>query len=307
MQLLKKLTEVRGASGDESRVKDFVLSYVKQNKHQWKVMPTIIEGDLFQDCVLLVFGKPTTAIYAHMDSIGFTVGYDKELIKIGGPRIIEGTALVGSDVIGEIETELMVIEHDSGDREIQYVSDRTIERGTNLTFQPNFRETDVYVQSPYLDNRLGMWNALKVAENLENGAIVFTTYEEHGGNSVSFCAKYLLDNFGVRQALISDITWVTNGVEHGGGVAISMRDSWIPRRVYLNKIIELAKQSGVKFQLEVESAGGSDGTALQKSHLPIDWCFIGAPEDYVHTPDEKVYKTDIIAMVELYRYLMLHL
>lgn len=307
MQLLKKLTEVRGASGDESRVKDFVLSYVTQNKHQWKVMPTIIEGDLFQDCVLLVFGKPTTAIYAHMDSIGFTVGYDKELIKIGGPRIIEGTALVGSDVIGEIETELMVIEHDSGDREIQYVSDRTIERGTNLTFQPNFRETDVYVQSPYLDNRLGMWNALKVAENLENGAIVFTTYEEHGGNSVSFCAKYLLDNFGVRQALISDITWVTNGIEHGGGVAISMRDSWIPRRVYLNKIIELAKQSGVKFQLEVESAGGSDGTALQKSHLPIDWCFIGAPEDYVHTPDEKVYKTDIIAMVELYRYLMLHL
>lgn len=307
MQLLKKLTEVRGASGDESRVKDFVLSYVAQNKHQWKVMPTIIEGDLFQDCVLLVFGKPSTAIYAHMDSIGFTVGYDKELIKIGGPRIIEGTALVGSDVIGEIETELMVIEHDSGDREIQYVSDRTIERGTNLTFQPNFRETDVYVQSPYLDNRLGMWNALKVAETLENGAIVFTTYEEHGGNSVSFCAKYLLDNFGVRQALISDITWVTNGVEHDGGVAISMRDSWIPRRVYLNKIIELAKQSGVKFQLEVESAGGSDGTALQKSHLPIDWCFIGAPEDYVHTPDEKVYKTDIIAMVELYRYLMLHL
>ena len=307
MQLLKKLTEVRGASGDESRVKDFVLSYVTQNKHQWKVMPTIIEGDLFQDCVLLVFGKPSTAIYAHMDSIGFTVGYDKELIKIGGPRIIEGTALVGSDAIGEIETELMVIEHDSGDREIQYVSDRTIERGTNLTFQPNFRETDVYVQSPYLDNRLGMWNALKVAETLENGAIVFTTYEEHGGNSVSFCAKYLLDNFGVRQALISDITWVTNGVEHGGGVAISMRDSWIPRRVYLNKIIELAKQSGVKFQLEVESAGGSDGTALQKSHLPIDWCFIGAPEDYVHTPEEKVYKTDIIAMVELYRYLMLHL
>lgn len=307
MQLLKKLTEVRGASGDESRVKDFVLSYVTQNKHQWKVMPTIIEGDLFQDCVLLVFGKPSTAIYAHMDSIGFTAGYDKELIKIGGPRIIEGTALVGSDAIGEIETELMVIEHDSGDREIQYVSDRTIERGTNLTFQPNFRETDVYVQSPYLDNRLGMWNALKVAETLENGAIVFTTYEEHGGNSVSFCAKYLLDNFGVRQALISDITWVTNGVEHGGGVAISMRDSWIPRRVYLNKIIELAKQSGVKFQLEVESAGGSDGTALQKSHLPIDWCFIGAPEDYVHTPDEKVYKTDIIAMVELYRYLMLHL
>ena len=307
MELLNELTALRGASGDESRIKEFVINYVKQQQENWKSKPTIIEGDLFQDCVLLIFGQPKTAIYAHMDSIGFTVGYDKELIKIGGPRIIEGTALVGSDSKGEIETELMVIEHETGEREIQYVSDRIIDRGTNLTFQPNFRETDVFVQSPYLDNRLGMWNALKVAETLEHGALVFTTYEEHGGNSVSFCAKYLLDNFGVRQALISDITWVTHGVVHGGGVAISMRDSWIPRKVYLNRIIELAQQSGVSFQLEVESAGGSDGTALQKSHLPIDWCFIGAPEDNVHTPDEKVNKLDIIAMVELYRYLMVHL
>jgi putative aminopeptidase FrvX len=307
MELLKELTALRGASGDESRIKEFVINYVKQQQENWKSKPTIIEGDLFQDCVLLIFGQPKTAIYAHMDSIGFTVGYDKELIKIGGPRIIEGTALVGSDSKGEIETELMVIEHETGEREIQYVSDRIIDRGTNLTFQPNFRETDVFVQSPYLDNRLGMWNALKVAETLEHGALVFTTYEEHGGNSVSFCAKYLFDNFGVRQALISDITWVTHGVVHGGGVAISMRDSWIPRKVYLNRIIELAQQSGVSFQLEVESAGGSDGTAIQKSHLPIDWCFIGAPEDNVHTPDEKVNKSDIIAMVELYRFLMVHL
>jgi putative aminopeptidase FrvX len=307
MELLKELAALRGASGDESCIKEFVINYVKQQQENWKSIPTIIEGDLFQDCVLLIFGQPKTAIYAHMDSIGFTVGYDKELIKIGGPRIIEGTALVGSDSKGEIETELMIIEHDSGDRTLQYVYDRNIDRGTNLTFKPDFKETDMFVQSPYLDNRLGMWNALKVAETLEHGALVFTTYEEHGGNSVSFCAKYLLDNFGVRQALISDITWVTHGVIHGGGVAISMRDSWIPRKVYLNRIIELAQQSGVSFQLEVESAGGSDGTALQKSHLPIDWCFIGAPEDNVHTPDEKVKKLDIIAMVELYRYLMVHL
>ena len=73
------------------------------------------------------------------------------------------------------------------------------------------------------------------------------------------------------------------------------------------EIIELAKDSGIQFQLEVESAGGSDGTSLQKSDLPIDWCFIGAPEDNVHTPDEKVHKFDIMTMVELYAYLMKHL
>jgi putative aminopeptidase FrvX len=242
-----------------------------------------------------------------MDSIGFTVGYDRELIRIGGPRAIDGMQLVGSDSQGEIETELMVLEDEDGSKTLQYVYERPIDRGTILTFKPDFRETDEYIQSPYMDNRLGVWNALKVAESLENGAIVFSTYEEHGGNSVGFCANYLLKEYGVRQSLISDITWVTHGVVHGGGVAISMRDSGLPRRKYLERIIQLAKLSGVQFQLEVESAGGSDGTMLQKSDLPIDWCFIGAPEDHVHTPDEKVVKYDIMCMVELYRYLMQHL
>lgn len=307
MKLLKKLVEIRGASGDESRVRDFVIKYIKKEQKKWKIQPQLFYGDDFQDALILVFGKPKTAIFAHMDSIGFTVGYGKNLIKIGGPRTIDGIQLVGSDSKGEIETELMVIENHDGPDELQYIFERDIDRGTILTFKPNFRETDIFIQSPYMDNRLGMWSALKVAETLENGAIVFSTYEEHGGNSVGFCGRFLYVKYGLRQALISDITWVTDGVTHGGGVAVSMRDSGVPRRSYLNEIIRLAKKSKVKFQLEVESAGGSDGTMLQKTDLPFDWCFIGAPEDNVHSPDEVVAKYDIMCMVELYKYLMKHL
>ena len=75
-------------------------------------------------------------------------------------------------------------------------------------------------------------------------------------------------------------------------------------RSYLNRIIEIAKESEIKYQLEVESAGGSDGGMLQKTDLPFDWCFIGAAEDNVHTPEEKVAKYDIMCMVELYKQLM---
>ena len=303
MKLLESLIEIRGAASDESRVAEFIVNYVEENASNWKIQPQIFKGRGFQDCVVLVFGEPRTAIYAHMDSIGFSVGYGKDLIKIGGPRTIDGMKLVGSDSQGEIETELMLIEHDEGNT-IQYVSDREYDRGTILTFKPNFRETEEYVQSPYLDNRLGIWNALKVAETLENGVIVFSTYEEHGGNSVGHCARFLYEKYGVLQALISDITWVTAGVKHGGGVAISMRDSCLPRRSYLNRIIEIADQHNISYQLEVESAGGSDGGVLQKSDLPIDWCFIGAAEDNVHTPDEKVFKSDINSMLALYIELM---
>ncbi len=40
---------------------------------------------------------------------------------------------------------------------------------------------------------------------------------------------------------------------------------------------------------------------------PWDWCFIGAPEEHVHSPNEKVHKNDIKAMVELYKHLMVEL
>ncbi|MFT5820281.1 MAG: putative aminopeptidase FrvX [Crocinitomix sp.] len=307
MQLLKDLIAIRGASGDESEIAAFVANHVKNEMNNWKVQPTILSGDGFQDAVVLIFGKPTTAVFAHVDSIGFTVGYDNELIKIGGPRAIDGMELVGTDSQGEIETELMLIEHENGSTRLQCVNDRIIDRGTNLTFKPNFRESDDFIQSPYMDNRLGVWVALELAKTLENGVLVFSTYEEHGGGSVGFLGRYLYDNFKIRQALISDITWVTDGVTHGKGVAISMRDQGIPRRSYLNRIISLAKKHEIDFQLEVESAGGSDGTALQKSDVPFDWCFIGAPEDNVHTPDEKVHKFDIRAMVKLYQVLIAEL
>ena len=245
-----------------------------------------------------------TAIFSHIDTIGFNIGYDNNLIKIGGPRTIDGMTLIGEDSHGPVETELMIIEAEDGSKQVKALYDRTIDRGTVLTFKPDFRENDDYITSPYMDNRLGVWAALEVAKTLQSGAIVFSTYEETGGGSVGFLGKYLFDHYGLKQALISDITWITEGVKHGQGVAISMRDKGIPRRSYLNKILDIAKASGIDYQLEVESAGGSDGTALQSSYLPFDWCFIGAAEDHVHSPDETVHKKDIADMVALYQELM---
>ena len=37
---------------------------------------------------------------------------------------------------------------------------------------------------------------------------------------------------------------------------------------------------------------------------PWDWCFVGAAEKFVHTPNEKVHKKDIEGMIELYKALM---
>jgi len=304
MELLKELCAIHAPAGNEIKMKEFIIDYIKKNGSTFKVKPEIITGPHLQDCIILKFGTPRTAIFAHMDSIGFTVRYDKQLIKLGGPRTNEGTILIGNDSNGKIEAELIVIDNEDEKPSLEYLAERELDRGTELVFKPNWRENEEFVQCCYMDNRLGCYNALKLAEELTDGLICFSCWEETGGGSVGYLAKYIYENFGVQQALISDITWKTDGVEHGKGVAISLRDSGIPRRSYVNRIIDLAKESGIPFQLEVEATGGSDGNALQKSPYPFDWCFIGAPEDHVHSPDEKVHKADIQAMIDMYGYLM---
>ncbi len=300
MKLLKQLCEIHAPSGNETAMKDFLLAYIKKEKKKWKVMPEIYHGDEFQDCIVLKFGKPRTAIFAHIDSIGFTVRYFNQLLPIGSPDAEIDTKLVGEDSLGKIECTL---EYDK-DNHAFYKFGRTIDRGTDLTYKVNFRESKTYIESAYLDNRLGVYNALMVAPTLKDGIIVFSCWEEHGGGTVPYLAKFINEKWGVRQALVSDITWVSDGVEHGKGVAISMRDRNIPRRSYVDRIIAVAKKRKIDFQLEVEGVGSSDGRELQTSSYPFDWCFVGAPEKHAHTPDEKVHKHDIQCMIDLYSHLM---
>jgi len=300
MNLLKQLCEIHAPSGEEIYVKEFIKEHVLKNCNSWTVKPEIIEGPGLQDCLILKFGNPRTAIFAHMDSVGFTVRYQNQLVPIGGPDTQNGYKLVGKDSLGEIECNLEV----NKENQLFYQFPRAIDTGTSLTFKCEYEENDEYVTSCYLDNRLGIYSSLKVAETLENGLIVFSAWEEHGGGSVPYLAKYIYENFGVNQALISDITWVTDGVHPGKGVAISMRDHSIPRKSFVDKVINIANNSSADYQLEVESAGSSDGRELQHSHYPFDWCFVGAPEQNVHSPQEQVHKNDIINMIEMYKSLM---
>lgn len=299
--LIKTLCSIPSVSGHEENMHRFLLNYIEKHAGSWKHKPEIIHGPDFQHCVILSFGTPRTAVFAHIDSIGFHVRYSNQLVRIGGPKLVSGFMLAGHDSMGPIEGPLHI---DEAEETISIQFGRTVDRGTALHFKMNFRETAEYIQSCYLDNRLGVYNALKLAETLEDGVIVFSCWEEHGGGSVPFITKYLWERFRIRQCLISDITWVTEGVQAGEGVALSLRDSGIPRKTFTDRIAEILTSSGVRFQLEVEGSGGSDGNEIQKQPYPIDWCFIGAPEDFVHSPDERVHKRDLLDMLHAYRVLM---
>jgi len=302
MKFLNEILNINAVSGDESNISEFLLEKITKEKRSWRVFPEVYSGEDFHDCILLKFGNPKTAVFAHIDTVGFMVRYANQLISIGGPEIVDGSELVGEDQLGGIQCKLR-----GDDDAIFHDFPRKIIPGTRLSFKQNLRIDDQFIQGAYLDNRLGVYNALKLCETISDGWVVFSTYEEHGGGSMPFLLKFIQETAPIKQALISDITWITEGIRHHEGVVISIRDKFVPRRKFINRVIELANLSGIPFQLEVEAYGGSDGREVQFSPYAIDWCFIGAAEDNVHTPDEKVSLFDLEAMINLYKYLIKNL
>lgn len=288
-KLLRDLCAIPATSGDELPVRDFLLEYCRQNSSTWKNQPEIFAGDDFQDNLILVFGKPRTAFFAHMDTVGYTIRYDNYLIAIGGPDGQSGDELV-FELDGKTETTRLIAANKKTPPLIDFP--RPLEPGTTLTYKPAFRLDKDFMHSPYLDNRLGIFTLLQLAVEAQDIALVFTCWEEHGGGAAGYLARFLLEKYGTRQAVIADVTWSTEGVFPGMGCVVSLRDSRIPRKVFTHRIRRILSENKLPFQLEVEAHGGSDGTELQQIPYPIDWCFIGPPSENPHSARESVHLKD---------------
>lgn len=291
MERLQRLLDIEGPSGDEGAIADYV-------ERQIGHIPSV-RHERLGDVLLAYRGEPRVAIMAHLDTVGFTLGYGGELIRIGSPRVREGYALrsrSGDAILrGRIRMEEKTAYLDGAP---------DAKPGSRWVFDaPLAREGDV-LRGAYFDNRAGVWSALRVLEQCRHVAVAFTVCEEQSGRGAQIAARRLWESFAIPRVLISDITWHTEHIHRGKGPAISLRDQFVPRQRFLDEIVAVAEQSGLPYQLEIESAGSSDGGYVERSGIPMDWCFIGAPEEDSHTPEEVVNFSDLEAMAALYIFLI---
>lgn len=300
-QLLVALLDIIGPSGDEGAIAD-----------RLETEATGIEGvrtNRIGDDLIVVRGRPRTAIFAHTDTTGFTLGYNRSLIRIGGPSPKDGDRLRRDyGLTGRLRRKdgahpSFVL------RKVRSVEGRkpSFEPGSRWVYARRPRIQNGVITSPYLDNRAGVWAALEALRACSNIAVAFTTGEEAHGHGARVCAEALYREFEIRQALIADITWHTDDTPCGKGVVVSMRDAFCPRQSYLDRICGLAYDSKLPVQYEVQSAGSSDGGHILRSTVPMDWVFVGAPEKDPHTAREQITLTDLAAMRDLLVYLIDHL
>ena len=299
-KLLKELCSIHSPSGEEFYMREFLINYFMSNMYKFQVKPKLIYGSGFQDCLIAVFGHPRVGAFAHMDTTGFAVRYQDQLIPIGSPEIKGDEKLTGMDHFGEIECAIDL----DINNQLHYRFGRAIQSGTTLTFRKNFHSNQSFITSPYLDNRVGIYNLLKVAERMNNGALVFSAWEEHGGGSIPYLVKYIYEEFQIAKMLVSDVTWISDGIEINRGAVISNRDKNIPRKLFFEQIKQLADSNNISYQIEVEAFGSSDAREIQQSPYPIDWCFIGPAVEYAHSANEKISFDDIKSTINLYQILM---
>src|SRR5437763_1642493 len=77
LDVLLDLIAIPGVSSDEGAVADWLEGHLKDAPE--------LALHRIGDNLIAIRGTPRTAIFAHTDTIGFTLGYDRKLIRVGGP------------------------------------------------------------------------------------------------------------------------------------------------------------------------------------------------------------------------------
>ena len=304
IKLLKKLQNIMAVTGFEERMSKFLLEYIQRNKHKWKKKPKIIYGKKFDNMIILVFGKPRTAVLAHMDEVGFMSGHNNVLFRLGNAKEKNGDKLCG--YVNNKRVYATVVKKP---RKLYFRSNDDIPLGTVFSYVSQWKEAKNYIKSSAVDNCVGILNLLHVAKKLENGILVFTQQEEGGTlrGGLGSVAKYIYETCNVSQILISDVTSVAGGIKHGEGSVIGVGVEELPDKGFLDKITTIVEEQNLSTQAEIRRTGKSDFTRLLATPYHFDICYVGTPVSYKHTSKEKVYKSDIIDMFNVYSTLMQHL
>lgn len=293
LDLLWDLLTLDGPSGDEGQTADWLQGWLARE------LPTVRVERLGDSLLARRGDRPAVAVFAHLDTTGWTLGHGKRLLSIGGPDGKPGDMV---RPVGMSDCGHTLARRKDGSWKLK--GKAVAAPGSRWVYATPPQQEGGEITAPYLDNRAGVWAALHVLSHCPSVAVAFTAYEETRGVGALTCARRLSETDGIAQALIADLTWHTQHVKCGRGVAVSLRDSCLPRGRYLDRVLTLAASSGLPFQHEIESSGGSDGASLDRSGVPFDWVFVGAPEKGAHTARERVQVRDLQSMAALLIYLV---
>lgn len=292
-----------GITGYETEIKDVLKEFLVQ----------IELDDIYEDGIgnLICYKKGLLhdnkiVISAHCDEVGLqilNVKEDKLRFKALGnvkcynlyqQKIVFENGSKGIILADENEK---VEKYNYGNLYIQLI-DKTqeIEIGDICTFDANYFETDQYIVSKSLDNRVSCFLLYKLLrENVVfqyDTYIVFSVQEEIGLKGIKAALTHLKPDIFISVDLTPEC--VDNTVKCGDGVAIKISDSiGISDRRLVSEFKEIAKKNRIKYQLEVNSCGTSEVALVSETGAGFKSIGISIPAKELHTANVMVKKSDM--------------
>lgn len=315
---LKEICSVNGASGDESRVREYIKARITADE---------ITIDNLGNLLVFKRGKksPKNKIMfaAHMDEVGFMITDITEdgflrFGAVGGidPRVVLGRGLELANgvkgVVGTKATHQQSAEERKKAPEFEELmldigasdsaeAEKYAARGDYAYFCDGFFGFgDGFIKGKALDDRAGCLIMMDMINSgLEYDAwFAFTVQEEVGTRGAKAAAFTIAPDISVvlETTTACDISGVSGDkrvCELGKGAVVSFMDrSTVYDRGLYKLAFELAERNGIPAQAKTLVAGGNDSGAIHVSRGGVRTCAISLPCRYLHSPSCVIKESD---------------
>lgn len=319
--MLKELCLINGTSGDEGKVRDYIITQIKDYcEYSVDNLGSIIAYKKGKKAP-----KQKISINAHMDEVGFIVtgitddGYLR-FTSVGGidsrvclDRIVTVGKKAVKGVIGDkafhllssdekdrcpsFDDLLIDIGATSKDEAEQYVS-----LGDFAYFYSDYVELgNGYIKAKALDDRIGCMLMVELIKSeLEYDTVFCFNVQEEVGLRGSKCTSYAVDAdiaIVLESTTAADLDGVSGANRVcvlGDGPVISFMDN---RTIYDRELFELgftvAKENNIPAQTKTAVAGGNDAGVIQTSGDGARVMAISLPTRYIHSGASVVKASDI--------------
>ena len=317
--MLKELCLLNGTSGDESRVREYIIGKIKDFcEYEVDALGSVIAFKKGKKCP-----NKKVCLNAHMDEVGFIItditdegylrfstvgGIDQRVCLDRVVKINDVKGVIGDKALHQLKPEeekvspsfdklLIDIGATSKEEAEEYVC-----IGDLAYFESEYYEFgDGFIKAKALDDRIGCMLLIKLIQSeLEYDTwFCFNTQEEVGLRGAKCTSFQVQSDISVilEATTASDLDGVHGGNRvccAGMGPVISFMDR---RTVYDRELFRLAfetaKENSIPCQTKTAVAGGNDAGAIQTSGRGARVCAISLPCRYIHSAASVVKKEDI--------------
>lgn len=320
-ELLKKLCLINGTSGDESRVREFIVSQIS-GYCECSVDPL---GNIIAYKKGKSAAKNKVMVSAHMDEVGMIVTSVKSdgtltVSPVGGvdPRVVIGrpvrvgdngiVGVIGAKAVHNLSAEekktapkFSALYADIG-AEDKAAAEKLVSLGDRAHFHSDFTEFgDGFLTAKAIDDRFGCAVMIELIQSELPYDCIFTfvVQEEVGLRGAKTAAYTVAPDFALvlEATTAADIPLASDEkrcCELGKGAVVSYMDR---STIYDRELYELsrsaAEEQGIGWQTKTMVAGGNDSGAIHVSRGGVRTMAISAPCRYLHSPSCTVKLSDL--------------